>query len=90
MTKAPFSSLEERFNDMLWLINTNVCSPFRFVSRNGDYYFFTFTDDYSWYGYVYLTIHKHEISETFKAYQREVENKLGKIIKALWSDHGGE
>jgi hypothetical protein len=26
----------------------------------------------------------------FKEFQNEVENQLGKKIKALWSDHGGE
>nr|GEY10818.1 zinc finger, CCHC-type [Tanacetum cinerariifolium] len=51
-------------------------------------YFITFTDDYSRYGYVYLLKHKHEVFETFKVCKNEVENQLGKIIKALRSDRG--
>ncbi|GKE29376.1 hypothetical protein Tco_1444760 [Tanacetum coccineum] len=49
-------------------------------------YFITFTDDYSHYGYVYLLKHKHEVFEvfeTFKVFKNEVENQLGKTIKAL-------
>ncbi|GJX02177.1 retrotransposon protein, putative, ty1-copia subclass [Tanacetum coccineum] len=40
------------------------------------------------YGYVYLLKHKHEVFETFKVFQKEVENQLGKTIKSPRSDHG--
>ncbi|GJS79067.1 hypothetical protein Tco_0728948 [Tanacetum coccineum] len=49
------------------------------MSREGASYFITFTDDLSRYGYVYLMKHKHEV--TFKVFQNEVENQLGKKIK---------
>ncbi|GJU72286.1 retrotransposon protein, putative, ty1-copia subclass [Tanacetum coccineum] len=42
------------------------------------------------YGYVYSIKHKHEVFETFKVFKNEVENQLGKTIKAIRSDHGGE
>ncbi|GJR40343.1 retrotransposon protein, putative, ty1-copia subclass [Tanacetum coccineum] len=42
------------------------------------------------YGYVYLLKHKHEVFETFKVFKNEVENQLGKTIKDLRSDRGGE
>nr|GEU72149.1 hypothetical protein [Tanacetum cinerariifolium] len=38
------------------------------------------------HGYVYLLKHKHEVFETFKVFQKEVENQLGKTIKSLRSD----
>ncbi|GJR82586.1 retrotransposon protein, putative, ty1-copia subclass [Tanacetum coccineum] len=47
-------------------------------------------NDYSRYGYVYLLKHKHEVFETFKVFKNEVENQLGKTIKAIRSDRGGE
>lgn len=34
--------------------------------------------------------HKSESIEKFKKFKNEVENQLGKIIKALQSYHGGE
>nr|GFB69002.1 zinc finger, CCHC-type [Tanacetum cinerariifolium] len=56
---------------------TDVCGPFKIMSRQGASYFVTFTDDFSRYGYVYLFNHKHEVFETFKVFQKEVENQLG-------------
>ncbi|GJY81285.1 retrotransposon protein, putative, ty1-copia subclass, partial [Tanacetum coccineum] len=60
------------------------------VSRQGASYFITFTDDYSRYGYVYILKLKHEVFETFKVFKNEVENQLGKTIKAIRLDQGGE
>ncbi|GJS24896.1 retrotransposon protein, putative, ty1-copia subclass [Tanacetum coccineum] len=90
MTKKPFNNNIERATDLLGLIHTDVCGPFRHVSRKGASYFLTFTDDFSRYGYVYLLKHKHEVFETFKVFKSEVELQLGKKIKALRSDRGGE
>ncbi|GJR34708.1 zinc finger, CCHC-type containing protein [Tanacetum coccineum] len=80
----------KRAKDLLGLIHTDVCGPFKITSRQGASYFVTFTDDFSRYGYVYLLKHKHEVFETFKVFQKEVENQLGKTIKSLRSDRGGE
>ncbi|GJX58831.1 retrotransposon protein, putative, ty1-copia subclass [Tanacetum coccineum] len=90
MTKKHFLHSKERAKDLLGSIHTDVCGPFRHVSRQGASYFITFTDDYSRYGYVYLLKHKHEVFETFKVFKNEVENQLGKTIKAIRSDRGGE
>ncbi|GJT31049.1 zinc finger, CCHC-type containing protein [Tanacetum coccineum] len=86
MARKPYSHQVERAKDILGLIHTDVCGPFRTVSRQGASYFITFTDDYSRYGYVYLLKHKHEVFETFKVFQKEVENQLRKTIKSLRSD----
>ncbi|GKA80089.1 retrotransposon protein, putative, ty1-copia subclass [Tanacetum coccineum] len=90
MARKPYSQKVENVKDLLGLIHTDVCGPFKIMSRQGAYYFVTFTDDFSRYGYVYLLKHKHEVFETFKVFQKEVENQLGKIIKSLRSDHGGK
>nr|GEV34531.1 hypothetical protein [Tanacetum cinerariifolium] len=90
MVRKPYSHQVERAKDLLGLIHTDVCGPFRIVSRQGSSYFVTFTDDFSRYGYVYLLKHKHEVFQTFKVFKKEVENQLGKTIKSLPSDHGGE
>ena len=59
-------------------------------AKGGYEYFITFTDDYSRYGYVYLMKRKSETFEKFKEFKAEVENQLGKRIKAIRSDRGGE
>ena len=43
----------------------------------------TFSDDYSRFGYVYLMKRKSETFEKFKEFRAEVENQLGKCIKAI-------
>ncbi|GKC23241.1 retrotransposon protein, putative, ty1-copia subclass [Tanacetum coccineum] len=90
MTRKSFPHRPERATDLLGIIHTDVCGPLRHVSRQGASYFITFTNDYSRYGYVYLLKHKHDVFETFKVFKNEVENQLGKTIKALRSDRGGE
>nr|GEV35858.1 hypothetical protein [Tanacetum cinerariifolium] len=66
MARKPYSHQVERAKDLLGLIHTDVCGPFKIVSRQGASYFVTFTDNFSHYGYVYLLKHKHEVFETFK------------------------
>ncbi|GJR89022.1 retrotransposon protein, putative, ty1-copia subclass, partial [Tanacetum coccineum] len=90
MTKKPFPHSNERAKDLLGIIHTDVCGPLRHVLRQGAGYFITFTDDYSRYGYIYLLKNKHEVFEIFKVFKNEVENQLGKTIKAIRSNRGGE
>nr|GEW78460.1 retrotransposon protein, putative, Ty1-copia subclass [Tanacetum cinerariifolium] len=90
MARKPYTHQVERAKDLLRLIHTDVCGPFKIMSRQGASYFVTFTDDFSRYGYVNLLKHKHEVFETFKVFQKEVENQLGKTIKLLRSNREGE
>nr|GEY62993.1 retrotransposon protein, putative, Ty1-copia subclass [Tanacetum cinerariifolium] len=60
MARKPFPHQVERAKDLLVLIHTNVCGPFRIVLRDGAIYFITFTNDFSRYGNVYLMKHKHK------------------------------
>ncbi|GJW71933.1 retrotransposon protein, putative, ty1-copia subclass [Tanacetum coccineum] len=90
MARKPYSHHVKRAKDLLGLIHTDVCGPFKIMSKQGASYFVTFTDDFSRYSYVYLLKHKHEVFETFKVFQKEVENQLGKTIKSLRSDRRGE
>ena len=66
MTKSPFKGKGERDSDVLDLIHTNICGLMNISVRGGYYYFITFTNDLSRYGYVYLIKHKSESFELFK------------------------
>ena len=90
MTKTPFTGKGERSTELLSLIHADVCRPMSTQARNGFSYFLTFTDDHSRYGHVYLLKYKSEVFEKFKEYKSEVENQLGKSIKVLRSNRGGE
>lgn len=80
----------ERAKDVLELIHTDICGPFPTNSWNGQRYFITFIDDYSRYGYLYLIHEKSQSLDVFKSFKAEVELQLGKKIKSVKSDCGGE
>ncbi|PKU85930.1 Retrovirus-related Pol polyprotein from transposon TNT 1-94 [Dendrobium catenatum] len=80
----------KRSLNVLELIHTDICDPFPTASWNGHQYFITFIGDYSRYGYLYLIHEKSEYLDIFKIFKAEVENQLGKKIKAVKSDRGGE
>ena len=54
------------------------------------YYFITFIDDLSRYGYLFLMKNKSESFEMFKEFKAQLENQTEKSIKTLRSDRGGE
>ena len=77
-------------SSILKLIYTDIHRPFPTVSWNSQQYFITFIDDYSCYGYLYFIHEKSQSLDVFKNFKAEVKNQLGKKIKAIKSDHGGE
>ena len=56
----------------------------------GNKYFITFIDDFSRYGYVFFIEEKSDALEMFKVFLTKVEKQLGKVIKIVTSDRGGE
>nr|GEW85552.1 putative retrotransposon protein [Tanacetum cinerariifolium] len=72
MVHKPLPHEKERAKDILGLIHTDVCGPFRTMSREGASCFITFTNDFNHCDYVYLIKHKHVVFETFKAFQKSI------------------
>ena len=81
MTKSLFTKKGERATELLGLVHTDVCGPMRTSARGRYFYFITFTDDLSRYGYVY----KSDSFEMFKRFRSEVEKQTEKSIKTLRS-----
>ena len=90
MTKRPFSTKGERSKEPLQLVHSDVYGPLSVQARGGYEYFVTFIDDYSRYGFVYLMHKKSETFGKFKEFMIEAEKQLGKSLKTLRSDRGGE
>ncbi|KAL0400421.1 UNVERIFIED_CONTAM: Transposon Ty2-B Gag-Pol polyprotein [Sesamum radiatum] len=90
MTKKPFVGQSTLASGLLDLIHSDVCGPLNTQARGGFFYFITFTDDHSRYGYVYLIRYKSEAFGRFKEFRLEVENQTGRKIKTLRSDRGSE
>ena len=89
MIKKPFKSVERNL-DLLELVHTDICELNGILTRGGNRHFITFIDDNSRFTYVYLLKHKDAAFNVFKVYKAEVENQLGKKIKIIRSDRGGE
>ncbi|KAK4380932.1 Retrovirus-related Pol polyprotein from transposon TNT 1-94 [Sesamum angolense] len=89
ITKKPFVGQRTLASNLLDLIYLNVCGPLNTQARGGFFYFITFTDDHSQYGYVYLMRYNSEAFGRFKEFRLEVENQTDRKIKALRSDRGG-
>ena len=78
-----------RAQSSLELIHTDICGPFD-PCYTGQRYFITFIDDFSRYMYLYLIHEKSESLKMFKDFKIEAEKQLGKPIKMVRSDRGGE
>jgi transposase InsO family protein len=72
------------------LIYTDIRGPITLGSFSGKKYFITFIDDYSRKCWVYFLEKKSEAFETFKEFKVMIEKTMGKKIRSLRSDRGGE
>lgn len=59
-------------------------------SINGDRYFMLCIDYYTRMKMIQFLKHKSKALDMFKNFKRQLENQLGRIIKYLISDKGGE
>ena len=71
------------------IVHTDISGPYS-TTLCGNKYFITFIDDFSRYGYVFFIKEKADALEMFKVFRTEVEKQLGKVIKIVRSDRGGE
>ena len=60
------------------------------VSLSGHGYYVSFIDDYSRNTLIYFLKAKGEVVDRFQEFKAFVENQIGKKIKVLRSDNGGE
>lgn len=79
-----------RAPSVLELVHSNICEPIKVKARHGTYYFITFIDDYSQYGFVYLVSHKSEPYDCFRRFLNLVENQKDKTLKILRKDRSRE
>ncbi|KAL0319632.1 UNVERIFIED_CONTAM: Retrovirus-related Pol polyprotein from transposon TNT 1-94 [Sesamum radiatum] len=70
ITKKPFVGQSAIAKGLLDLVHTDVCGPLSIPATGGFSYFINFTDDHSWYGYVYLMsgllLVRHNLTEWLK------------------------
>ena len=90
MIKRSFTAKGVRVGGCLDLIHSDVYVPFSVHARGGYEYIIIFTNDYSIYEYVYLMKKKSEALNKVKEFKAELEKQLGRHIKSLRFDRGGE
>ena len=78
--------------EILDLVHSDLCGPMTVASLVGYHYYVTFIDDYSQKTWIYFLNNKEseEVLSRFKDFKAQVENLLGKRIKILRSNNGGE
>ena len=89
-TRSLFKEKEYYNSQPLELVHINLCGPMRVQSINCNKYFILSIDDYSIMTSVQFLKHKSEIFDMFKVFKNQVENQIGRIIKCIRSDGGGD
>ena len=87
--KAPFPARDSSSIGILDLIYFDVSGRMSHVSLRGFEYYVIFIDDFSKKTYFFLNT-KGEVFKCFKKFNALVQNQIGKKIKVLRSDNGGE
>lgn len=77
-------------NNFLNLVHTNLCGPMRTNNYYGNKYFMIFTDDFSKFMWVTFLREKSEAFSKFKEFKALIEKEIGKSLKCLRFDQGGE
>ena len=85
-----FPTSTYRAKEQLDLVHTDPYGPMQTQSIGGSFYFLTFIDDFSRKTWIYFLRHKSETFSKFKEFKALIEKQLGKSIKMLRSDGGGE
>ena len=71
-------------------MHTNVWGPTQVSSLSVSNYYVTFIDDATRKTWVYCIQKKSDVFNTFKKWKDLVENEIGKKLKCLRSNNGGE
>ena len=90
MTKSSFKSKAYTSKEILEIVHTNLCAPIKVQGYKGDEYQMLFFDDYSRMMIVMFLKQKSDAIKMFKWYLERVKKEIGKILKCLRLDRGGE
>lgn len=89
--RAPFPQASAwRASDGLELVHTDLCGPITPITPGGKSYFMLVVDDHSRYMWLELLARKDEALACFKKFRAVAELELGRRLKALRTDRGGE
>eukprot|EP00253_Pinus_taeda_P028365 PITA_28365 len=88
--KATFHEKDSHATTILERIHTDVCGPSSVASTAKHMYYVIFIDDFSRKCWIFFMQKKSKTYSKFCEFKSLVEKELGKKVKALRSDNGGE
>ena len=88
--KSPSPSSDNGATGILDLIHNDVSGQMSHVSLSGYEYYVLFIDDHSRKTWIYFLKTKIEVFKQFQEFKALVETQIGRKIKVLRSDNGGE
>lgn len=90
MGKTSFKSKNYQSKEILEIVHTDLCRLIGIKSYTREKFFILFVDDYSRMMIFMYLREKLEAFEKFKWYLARVEKEIGKRLKCLRSEKGGE
>lgn len=88
--KTSFPCKKFTTTEKLEIVHTDLNSPMKTKGFYGEKYFMILVDDFSRMMWVLFLKEKYEAFDKFQIFKNSVENELGKKIKYLRLDRGGE
>ena len=88
--KAAFPRRKNKAKSLLGFIHSDICEPMSTKALSGAEYFVTFIDDHSRKTWIYFLKTKDEAFDRFREFKALMENTIGKKIKVLRSNNGGQ
>ncbi|KAF1325883.1 Integrase catalytic core protein, partial [Globisporangium splendens] len=90
-TRVSFqSTTPESAKNVLDVVHSDVCGPMQTATFNDKRCFVTFIDDKSRFCVVFLLRSKSEVLDKFVQFVKLAETQIGRRVKMLRSDNGGE
>lgn len=90
LVRPPFPTSVTRAEAPLDLVHSDLCGPMGVPSEGGALYMMILVDDCSRFTWVQFLKRKSDALFSFKTWQVMVERQLGRSIKVLRTDGGGE
>ena len=81
---------KQKKSQKLELVHTDVWGPTQVQYLGGSHYYVTSIDDVTRKTWVYCIRQKYDVFSTFNKWKYLVENEIGKKLKCIRYDNGGE
>ena len=88
--QLPYEESKFKAKEPLELVHSDVFGPVKQQSISGMRYMVTFIDDFSRYVWVFFMKEKSDTFSKFKEFRESAEGEVGKKIRCLRTDNGGE